>query len=164
MATTFSRRSSAASSASSLEAYDFGTIAVIKRSDGKDGATFDVDDLYVTFGEHSDNDVRIRRPNVEDFQAIISVHPDIRMVRISNIGRKCSIKVSGAVLRPECEINLPNRTVFEIGDRCFRYDMCEEWAVGHDDKRRRTSGKLRAIPPDPASSGPRGRRRAEFCG
>mmetsp|Transcript_24961 Transcript_24961/g.98604 ORF Transcript_24961/g.98604 Transcript_24961/m.98604 type:complete len:183 (-) Transcript_24961:1486-2034(-) len=117
-----SRRSSYASNASSIELPDYGSIVVLKRTDGKDGAVFPIEDNTVTFGKHEDNDIRINRPNVDEHHAILSIHEDLMKVEIHNLSKIHSIKVGSFMIRPKQRSVILGKDIIEIADRRFRFE------------------------------------------
>mmetsp|Transcript_24963 Transcript_24963/g.98612 ORF Transcript_24963/g.98612 Transcript_24963/m.98612 type:complete len:342 (-) Transcript_24963:919-1944(-) len=139
-----SRRSSYASNASSIELPDYGSIVVLKRTDGKDGAVFPIEDNTVTFGKHEDNDIRINRPNVDEHHAILSIHEDLMKVEIHNLSKIHSIKVGSFMIRPKQRSVILGKDIIEIADRRFRFEKSE--ALGRlqsaDKKRQRTDPRI----------------------
>ncbi|KAJ8904151.1 hypothetical protein NDN08_000678 [Rhodosorus marinus] len=139
-----SRRSSYASNASSIELPDYGSIVVLKRTDGKDGAVFPIEDNTVTFGKHEDNDIRINRPCVDEHHAILSVHQDLTKVEIHNLSKIHSIKVGSFMIRPEQRSIILGKDIIEISDRRFRFEKSETLTrlQSADKKRQRSDARI----------------------
>lgn len=139
-----SRRVSTASSGTSIDLEDFGSIVVLKRIDGSDGAVFPIEDRFVTFGGHEDNDIRIKRPDIDNFHAMLCVDPQNRQVRIMNVSKRLPITVNNAIIKPQNECILSHASILKFSDRNFRFEQAPSWASPPNSNRAANScGKSR---------------------